>query len=244
MVRRFHVDSIGKAERVRLEAETVRHLHVLGLGRGSEVVLFDGTGREALACIEEISRTSAAARILRRHEVSREAETELTLACAPPKGRRMDTLVRMCAELGVRRIVPLIARRSVVRPTARDASSHKLERWRKICVAASEQSGRNVMTSVDPPVELPPLLERTAEFDLIVILSPDEAAPTLPALLSGHSGAASLLILLGPEGGFTEEEMDLATRHGAKPARLTHSTLRIETACVTAAALTLMRPSR
>jgi len=239
MTHRFHVKRIGTRDRVRLDAETVRHLHVLGLGEGSEVVLFDGTGGESYARIEEISRRAATARIVRRDEVSREPTLELTLACAPPKGRRMDTLVRMCAELGVRCIVPLIAQRSVVRPKNGKEPSHKLERWRKICLAASEQSGRTFAAVVEPPVRFPDILDRADAFDLAVLLSPEEDVPTLAALLDAHPDVTSLLLVVGPEGGVTEEESALAARHGVPSARLTPSILRVETACVAAVAVAL-----
>ncbi len=240
MAHRFYVKELGNSDRVRLAGETVRHLHVLGLSTGSEVVLFDGTGWEFHAQIESISRSSAEARILRRSEISREAALDLTIACAVPKGRRMDTLVRMCSELGIRRIVPLVTGRSVVKPTGRKGASHKLDRWRKIGEAASEQCGRNLITTIDPPTRFAELLDHADVFDLAVILSPDDAAPSLADLLEEHSGLASLLILVGPEGGFTSEEMELAGARGAQPAKLTRSTLRVETACVAAAAVALI----
>jgi len=265
MLHRFHVEEIGDWERVRLPRQTVHHLHVLGLSAGSEVVLFDGTGCEVLARIESMSSAEAQALILRRTHRGdpqtqssalgdpREASLDVTIACAVPKGRRMDTLVRACAELGVGRIVPLITRRSVVKPGERSRGpqareiasgdlrpSRKMDRWRKICVAASEQSGRNRITSVEPPATLPDFLKRTPDFDLAVILSPEGSAATLASLLAPYDRLASLVILVGPEGGFTDEELELAARHGLRTARLTRSILRVETACIAAAAVALM----
>ena len=232
MPHRFHVETLGTGDRVPLGAETVRHLHVLGMSTGDEVVLFDGTGAETLVRIESLSRTSGEACVLRRTAARREAAVAVTLACAVPRGRRMDTLVRMCAELGVRRIVPLLARRSVVRPD--DARSHKLDRWRKICVAAAEQSGRSLVTTVETPTPLSDLVDRLDSFDLAILLSPDDAAPPLPDVLRRHGGVRSLLMMVGPEGGFTSEEVGLAAGRGATVARLTGDTLRIETASVVA----------
>ena len=248
MTHRFHVTDPGDGEHVRLAPDTVHHLRVLGLSEGSEVVLFDGAGLELLARIESLSRADARAFVLRRTRLSREAAVELTLACAVPKGPRMDTLVRACAELGVAAVVPLITRRSVVKPgkparhprdpePGQGASqpSGKMARWQKISVAASEQSGRNRVMSVEPPAAFPDFLERSPGLGLAVLLSPDESAPALPVLLAQHGELARLVILVGPEGGFADDELELAAAHGLKTARLTRSILRVETACIAAA---------
>jgi 16S rRNA (uracil1498-N3)-methyltransferase len=244
MSHRFHVNDLSDGKRVPLPPETVHHLRVLGLAEGSEVVLFDGTGLEVLARIESLSRADARALVLRRTRLSREAAIEVTLACAVPRGPRMDTLVRACAELGVVRLVPLITRRSVAKPAEAGRPSQKMDRWRKISVSASEQSGRNRIMSVESPTAFADFLQRTRDFDLAVVLSPDESAPTLPALLARHEQISSLVVLVGPEGGFTEEESALALGHGVETARLTRSILRVETACIAAAAVALTLFSR
>jgi 16S rRNA (uracil1498-N3)-methyltransferase len=235
MAHRFHIDRVPETGRVTLPRDVVRHLHVLKVTPGEEVTLFDGTGREARVRIERVGAEDAEATVLRRETVSREGPLALTLGCAVPKGRRMDTLVRMVAELGVRALVPMLTARSVVKPH----DGGKLERWRKICVAAAEQSGRNVLMSVTEPATLAEVLERAGRFDLAVMLSPGEEAPTLPEALRAHPRADSMLVLVGPEGGFTDEELTAARESGCTRVRLTPSTLRIETAAVTAAALVL-----
>jgi len=252
MAHRFHVDAIGSADEVRLSAETVRHLRVLGLGEGSEVVLFDGSGVEAAARIESLAHADTRARILERTRTTRPDPSGLavTLAVACPKGRRMDVLVRMCAELGVREIVPLITRRSVVKLHA-EAPSNKLKRWRKICAAAGEQSGRTHLTTVSAPADFEDLLDSLASardrrmevFDLAVILSPLPSTGTLVETLRANPSARSLLLLVGPEGGWTPEELSLATSRGAVTASLTSSVLRVETACVAAVALAVVLSS-
>ncbi len=244
MAHRFHIPSMPESGRVTLPAGVARHLDVLSLGVGSEVVLFDGSGREARVRITSVSKGKAEAEIVGAAERDRESAVAVTLATAVPKGRRMDTLVRMCAELGVARIVPLVTRRSVVKPPAGDDRSGKLERWRKICLAASEQSGRNRLTEIAAAENLAALLKRAGEFDLAVLLSPDDAAPALSDLLASRGDAKTILLILGPEGGFTDDELSLAVSSGAQPARLTRSILRIETACVVAVATTVMTLGR
>ena len=237
MSHRFHVEKLGESERLVLGAGTARHLDVLGLGAGSEVVLFDGTGAEAVVRIERLSRTSAEACVLRRSAPRTDAGPEVTLASAVPKGRRMDILVRMCAELGVRHIVPLVTGRSVVRPAADTPRSHRLDRWRKICTAAAEQSGHTLLTTVEPPADLTAILPHIGNYDLTVLLSPDAAAPTLAEVLTRRADAKTVLMLVGPEGGWTPEEVSLAVGRGAEAARLTRDILRLETACVAASAV-------
>jgi len=246
MAHRFYVNNLGDSREVELGPDAAHHLRVLGLSLGSEVVLFDGTGLEVLARIESISRADARALVLHRAQVSREAPVDLTLACAVPKGPRMDVLLRACAELGVAAVVPLLTRRSVVREKKGSDStpSRKKDRWHKIAVAASEQSGRNRVMSVEPPVPFEDFLGRSSDFDLALVLSPDESAPALPALLAQHPGLARLAVLVGPEGGFTDEELALAAAHGLGTARLTRSILRVETAGIAAAAVALTFFSR
>lgn len=198
-------------------------------------MLFDGSGREATARIASVSKGSAEAEVTGAVAVDREALVAVTLATAVPKGRRMDTLVRMCAELGVARIVPLTARRSVVKLPPGDADSGKHARWRKICLAASEQSGRNRLTEIAAAETVLTLCDRVSEHDLAVVLAPG-APLALPALLERCPDAKSVLLVLGPEGGLHAEEVALLAASGAHPARLTRSILRIETACVVAAA--------
>ncbi len=258
MAHRFHIPSLPDSGRVALPAGVARHLDVLGLGAGDEVVLFDGSGREARVRITSVLKGAAEAEIVGAAERDPDSigTVAVTLATAVPKGRRMDTLVRMCAELGVARIVPVIARRSVVklplapRPDGTRGSqegndrSGKLARWRKICLAASEQSGRNRLTEIAAAEDFAAVLKRVGEFDLAVLLSPDDAAPALSDLLASRGDAKTILLLLGPEGGFTDDELALAASSGAQPARLTRSILRIETACVVAAATAVMTLGR
>jgi 16S rRNA (uracil1498-N3)-methyltransferase len=239
MTRRFHIAALPEEGAVRLPPEAVRHLRVLGLFEGDEVVLFDGRGHERLARIVQLAPNAAQAEILGRHTASAEAERDLTLACAVPKGRRMDTLVRMCSELGVRRIVPMITRRSVVKPGRADTTSQKQRRWQRISVSASEQSSRSVVTSVTTPEPFPEFLQSLVDDALVVILHPDESASALTTLVEQHANVASWVLLIGPEGGFTDDEMALAEARGAVRARLTPSVLRVETACVAAAAVVL-----
>ena len=240
MAHRFHIPSLPGSGRVKLPPEVARHLDVLDLGAGSEVVLFDGSGREAKATIVGVAKGAAEAEVMSVSTESREASVAVTLATAVPKGRRMDTLVRMCAELGVRRIVPLVAKRSVVRIPLGDERSGKLGRWRKIARAASEQSGRNVLAEVSPAADLKTLLAGAAAHDLVVVLHPSEASPPLGALLGSRPSAKSILLILGPEGGFTGDELALAESVGIPRARLTRSVLRIETACVAAVSAAVM----
>jgi 16S rRNA (uracil1498-N3)-methyltransferase len=235
MSHRFHIDGLPAKGSITLPAEVVRHLHVLKVSAGDEVTLFDGAGREARARIEHVTHSEAEATVLERIEVTREGALALTLACAVPKGRRMDTLVRMVAELGTSTLIPMVTERSVVKPHG----ANKLDRWRKICVAAGEQSRRNVLMKVTEPTTTAEVLDEAGTYDLVVILSPDESAQPIPQVLDNHANARTVLMLIGPEGGFTDAELTQAREAGAIPARLTRSVLRIETAVVAAAAVVM-----
>ncbi len=132
--RRFHVQDLD-ADRVVLASDEAHHLiHVLRLGPGAEVSLFDGHGRAARAIVLRITDGEVALEIL-GVEPSRESPLSLTLAVAPPKGDRMSFLVRKLAELGVTRVIPL--------QTDRAGTPGPLERYRRIALEASKQSGRS-----------------------------------------------------------------------------------------------------
>lgn len=238
-IRRFHVTDLSDF-RVRVEGEEARHaLRVLRLSVGDSVVLFDGAGAEAHGRIVTIGRDEFEAEVLDRRSRPVAQDCILILAVSPPKGERADWMIEKCAELGVSELIPLACERSQVRP-----GSGKLERWRRKVIAAAKQSQQITAMQIH---EVRPLNDLTAHFAThALVLYGDTTATGSPLVeLLKESGILSsqpserrrVLLLIGPEGGFTDHERKALASSGGRAFRLAESVLRTETAAIAAAAI-------
>jgi 16S rRNA (uracil1498-N3)-methyltransferase len=220
-----------------LPAQETHHACVLRLQPRAQVELFDGAGRawraeladdRASAVLVEESRPAAG-----RDARATAAGPRLVLASAWPKGKRAAFLVEKCTELGVAEIVPLVCARSVV---VKSAQSAGMMRLRRIASEAAKQSGRRAVPAIGAPSDLQQFLSAVAPGCSIVLLDP-RAPRTFSEWLAGRKEVNEIAALVGPEGGFTEEEMRLAEEHGAIRVRLSQHVLRVETAAVAACAV-------
>ena len=166
-------------------------------------------------------------------EIPAAPAANLTLLLAIFKFDRMEWAIEKCTELGVSRIVPLIARRTEVHLAS--ASAKRAERWRRIAQQAAEQSRRGTAPEVAPPVKLP----EAAKFPgaLRIVLAETEDQIMLPDVLAEHSTEAEVLLAIGPEGGWTEDELELFGKEGWLSASLGATILRAETAAIAAVVL-------
>lgn len=209
-----------------------RHVvQVLRMRTGEALILFDGGGGEYEARLEAVGKREAQVRVGAFRDVNRESPLRVTLAQAVSKGERMDYTIQKAVELGVSEIVPLLSERSVVKLDA-ERWDKKLEHWRGIAASACEQSGRTQVPLVRPVAELPRWLHEPSA-GLRLVLAPG-AGGALPDQLPP---AAPVVLLVGPEGGFSEAELDLARRQGCRPLQLGPRTLRTETAGLAALAV-------
>jgi len=208
--------------------EEFTHLtHVMRMREGDALRVVDGAGHAYDALITSIGRREAACRITAAHERLHEPARALTLGAGMLKNpSRFDYLVEKAVELGVSRIVPLITERTIPR-------QGKRERWQKLCVAAMKQSGRCVLPRVDEPLPFGSFIT-TCGASLNLIPHQDATQP-LAAALTDRSGGVALCI--GPEGGFSDAEIDAARAAGFQPVSLGARRLRTETAAVVACAL-------
>jgi 16S rRNA (uracil1498-N3)-methyltransferase len=168
-------------------------------------------------------------------EVSATAARDVTLLLAIFKFDRMEWAIEKCTELGVRRVVPVIAGRTDAHLAA--ASAKRVERWRRIALQAAEQSRQ----ATPPEVAAPLKLQEAANLagGLRVVLSESEQQTALRDVLAAHSGAGEILLAVGPEGGWTADELQLFNRAGWVPASLGPTILRAETAAIAAMAITV-----
>ena len=205
-------------------------IHVLRLQAGDAVTLFDGCGGEYAAQIRRIDKSALTLGITARRQVSRESPLSTVLAQGISSGERMDYTVQKCVELGVCAIQPLITQRSVVR-LAGERAEKRVAHWQAVAAAACEQCGRNQLPAVLPVQTLPQWLGTSPGGDRYQ-LSPraDLRLRDAPRPL----GAVTLLV--GPEGGWNDDETVAARLAGFVPLALGPRVLRTETAAVAALA--------
>jgi 16S rRNA (uracil1498-N3)-methyltransferase len=191
---------------------------------GDRITLFNGDGHEYLAEVLSTDRKRVLLNVLEVHAVSRELPFELTMAAAMPKGDRGDFLIEKLVELGVTRFVPLLTERTVVQP-----KDSRLEKLNQAVIEASKQCGRNVLMTIGELTKWSDFARSATGWRAVLHPGLANARPSEPC------GAS--MIAVGPEGGFTEEEMNLAEASGWVRLSLGPRILRIETAAITAAAI-------
>ncbi len=216
-----------------LEPEAAHYIRqVLRLGPGAELELFDGSGRAARGRISGLCRDDVQVTIEEVFAVS-PARPRIALFQCIPKGDRWEHVIEKSTELGVSEIVPVMSRRTVVQIPARKAE-RKHERWRRIALAASRQSGRYHAPQVTEALDFGSAVERDSSA-LKLVGDPLTPRGELETRL-GASGD-SISIWIGPEGGFTDDELDSLKSHGCEPLFLSEQTLRSETAGIFAVGL-------
>jgi 16S rRNA (uracil1498-N3)-methyltransferase len=235
-LRRVYVDApLEPGTRVTLEGSAASHVtRVLRLRVGESLTLFNGKGGEHAASIDKSHGGEVALLVGEHHPIERESPFPITLAQGVSRGERMDLVVQKSTELGVSRLVPVLTERSVVRLDAQQAN-RKSKHWRAIAIAACEQCGRNRLPEVGLPAQLRELLREPAGDRARLLLSPDAARriEDVPRPANG------VTVLIGPEGGLSEEELGHAQAAGFTAVHLGPRVLRTETAAI--AALTLLQ---
>lgn len=210
-------------------ASAYRLARVLRMREGAIIAVFDGKGTEFHARITKLDTNKAVLRLLERISRDSESALDITLVQGISRGERMDWTLQKATELGVTAIVPVLSARSVVRLDEHQAS-RKQAHWHGIVSAASEQSGRTRIPCLAQPVALLDYLADSAKEGLRALLSP--SAQTALAGVAGAPGRIELLI--GPEGGLSDEEAIVAQEVGFTPVHLGPRVLRTETAAVVA----------
>ncbi len=206
---------------------------VLRMSPGDEVTVLDDTGWEYLAALSVVNATRAEARIVSRYEGLGEPAVRLTLYQAMIRPERFEWALQKCTELGIVRFVPLITRRAERR--SRDVSANRRQRWQRIIREAAEQSRRSRLPALDEPQTLEKALKSATRPVLMAWEA--ETIQSLKSSLEGraHSEAdlGTLSIIVGPEGGFDHDEVELAREYNVETVGLGNRILRSETAAVT-----------
>ncbi len=245
---RIHTDTpLAAGSTVALPPGASRHVQVLRLQPGAELTLFNGHGGQWSAEVVEMGRKTVTARVLSHQALECELATRVTLALGMPANERMDTVVEKATELGAAAVQPLVCERSVLR-LAGERAERKAAHWQGVAVAACEQSGRNRVPQIHPPLTLAAWLAAlppASADEQRLLLSLAEGTRPLRTLLGACPPAASLCVLSGPEGGLSAHELAAAAAAGFEPTTLGPRVLRADTAplAVLASVATLENPA-
>jgi len=221
---------------VALDVDETRHLRdVLRLQDGDEVFVFDGAGREFRCAIASIAKNSSELRVLSEVDPARaESPLNLTLAIVLLKHEKFDLVVQKATELGVTRIVPITSERADVRPRPDESSGKRLARWQRIALEAAKQSGRARVPEIGQIAALQTLL-KTVQGERLMFA--ERGGEPARKVFEAFPDSSSISALVGPEGGWTDAEMEFARDCGWKIVTLGGRVLRAETAAITVAAL-------
>ena len=226
MAERFHVNSDLGPGPVDIDGPEAHHLAaVMRLRAGSQIVLFNGDGREYPAVVEQVGKKSVQLRVLGVETPARERPGRLEVASALPKGDRSQFLIEKLTELGVTHFVPLQTAYSVVNPR-----EGRLDRLHRCVIEASKQCGRNVLMTIEPLVEWRTYVAR-ADLPVRRLLAHPGGELLIPV-----SAKEDVAVAVGPEGGFRADEVELAIAAGWRTVGLGPRILRMETAALALAA--------
>jgi len=227
----FTEQNLLSGEHIELEESASHHLSkVLRMQAGRELILFNGAGGEFAATIHEVSKKYVTVSIGEHTIDNRESPLELDLAIGISRGERFEWVLQKATELGVTKITPLITERTEVK-TGGDRQEKMQDRWQQILISACEQSQRNLLPKLSTPIQISDWLPNVTS-DLRFVLHHRDSK-TLPA----EQKPQSVTLLIGPEGGLSESEIELALAKNFNALTLGPRVLRTETAPVAAISL-------
>lgn len=225
---------------IEIKSQEFKHLAVVLKKRIHDIVeIVDGTGNLYTAVLKNITKNAAIAEIQKRSRYFGEPNFHLTLAQSIPKGSRFDWVVEKGTELGVSKFIPLITENSVVK-----SGETKINRWQKIAIAAMKQCTRSVLPEITLPQTLAELLLSKQIYDFSFIAHQEQSSKPFAQLIINRKSALNRIskikngiIIIGPEGGFTHDEIKKAKQQNYELFSLGQRRLRAETAGIVAAAI-------
>lgn len=229
---RFHLpENLSVGQTVALPDNIVRHLNVLRVRPNENITLFNGKGKAHAARLTVLEKRRAEAEILHEDTTDNESPLNITLIQSISSGDRMDFTLQKSVELGVTAIQPVISERCIVRLDGERAAK-RLARWQEIIISACEQSGRNTVPPVLPIIGYREALDKMPSESTKLIMSINRARKL--GDIRQPSGAIAFMV--GPEGGWTEQEEQQAFEVGFQAVTLGKRILRTETAPLAAIA--------
>lgn len=235
-MRRFFIEqSKITSTKIFITGSDATHIKkVLRMKSGDRIGLFDGRGFEYEARIENLLAGSVEVSITKRFLSVSESPVQIIVAQALLKDKKMDSLARQLTEIGVARLIPFTSIRSVPRPDEKRLSARR-KRWEKIAIEALKQCGRGHVTEIGETTTFNDVIKIDDECELKIVFWENESKPVSDAVQQVHDRHyRKILAVLGPEGGFSEKEIEDARACGFATASLGPRILRAETAAVAA----------
>lgn len=226
---------------IRILNEDVNHIkNVLRLQKNDKIQICDKDSSKKYICeIAEVSKECIVCRILEMDNSKIEGNIELTVFQGLPKSDKMELIIQKCTELGAYDFVPVEFDRSVVKLNSKDASK-KIERWQKIAEMAAKQSKRDLIPEVKQLINIKALCDEIKNYDLVLLAFENENENSLKNELlkiKKTKDKIKIAVIIGPEGGIEEKEVDVLQNSGAKVITLGKRILRTETAALSMASI-------
>lgn len=220
-------------DNINIKGDDYNHIKkVLRLKCGEIVTLSDGVGNEYEAKIEEFGDGFVHSKIIKSYKNSTEPPIKITLYQGLPKADKMDFIIQKSVELGITRIVPVLTERTIVKLANEKDASKKCERWNRISQEAAKQSNRGIIPEIEIPITFKEAVKQAKDYALSLIPYEKEANNSLKQILRSVSDIKEASVFVGPEGGFTEQEIEEAVSFGINSITLGPRILRTETAGV------------
>jgi 16S rRNA (uracil1498-N3)-methyltransferase len=233
-VQRYFVNKKANGNHFYIDAEDRHHIvKVMRMEVGDNLICVEPKGKSAICEIAEITDEQVVANVVQWKEENSELPISVTIASGLPKGDKLEWIIQKGTELGAHEFIPFSAARSVVKWDERKAAK-KIERWQKIAKEAAEQSHRTFLPEVVSPLNFKALLEKSKNYHYKVVAFEEESRNDETSIfaktLQGMKKEESLLLVFGPEGGLSEEEIQLLMAHEFALCGLGPRILRTETA--------------
>lgn len=191
--------------------------------------VFDGS-KEYECMVTAIAKDKINAKILKIRKQNSARGLEITLVCAIPKRAKIEYIIEKCTELGVKKIIPVITDRTIVKLEG-ERSLAKLKRWQKIAMEASQQSGRISFPEISQALKFSEVLSGVNEYDLALIPNLKSGNKNIKDVFENFNGK-SAIIFIGPEGDFSDKEINLAEKNGCQGVSLGGLVLKVDTAAI------------
>ena len=237
-MRRFFIDpSELLKEKPVIEGQDAHHItSVFRLKPGDQILLVDGTGFEYMARLVSLSKNQVFVAVMEKYAVLTESPAKISVGQGYLKDKKMDMLIRHLTEIGITRWIPVLTEYAIPQPFTKKNDA-RVERWRSIAREAVKQCGRTLVPEIISPVSFAEAVKSNGDADLKIIFYENEARPLDKTLSLKAAPPSGILVLFGPEGGFSTKEVELAIAAGFVTASLGPRILRAETASIAACAL-------
>lgn len=237
-MQRYFLDADAfSGDQVRFSGDELHHIsRVMRYTAGDRVIACNGVGQALIVEFTQVNKDEATARVVEELTENRELPVEITLAQGLAKGEKMDMIVQKATEMGATRIIPFTSSRTIVKLNDKK-ESNRIVRWQKIAKEAAEQAHRNLVPEISEVITYKELLKVGQDYDLALIAYEQEQQQKLSDHLNNHSTGSKILVVIGPEGGFSEEEVSQAVNNGINSVSLGKRILRTETAGISGLAI-------